>query len=212
MDGCGQEESWEDSKELLDAILSDRSIARLYWALSKMDPETRNYFSAVLELGAGSLRRRLDFYGSHICIRRGRVLLPGGSEAESAWEDLAGASPGSPADFIPNCFRKTRVGWRLIMTCFPRESQDKRNISSKHTGCSGFMVRCQLQLHPQVPQPGVFRPAPWLFLLVSQIQWDPRASHWFPGISKCGGKFFLAGKMLLVRIRERESTPDQECR
>src|SRR5438445_12895909 len=48
----------------------------------------------------------LDFYGSHICIRSGRVIVPGGSVAAPAWKELVGASPDSPGEFIPKLVTK----------------------------------------------------------------------------------------------------------
>jgi len=62
----------EASKDLLDTILSDPAIARVYWALSKLDPET----SDVLQHSVGIKKLLpyaavIDFYGSHICIRGG---------------------------------------------------------------------------------------------------------------------------------------------
>jgi hypothetical protein len=52
----------------------------------------------------------LDFYGSHLCIRAGRVIVPGGIGAESAWKDLVGASPASPAAFVQKLLARDK-GW-----------------------------------------------------------------------------------------------------
>src|SRR5439155_1256372 len=88
-------------KDLVDALLRDPALARLYWAMARIDAETR----VSLRQSPG-LRKLLpfasvlDFYGSHICIRSGRVIVPGGTEVESAWKDLVGASPASPAEFV----------------------------------------------------------------------------------------------------------------
>src|SRR5436189_2025527 len=90
----------KDTKDLVDALLRDPALARLYWAMARIDAETR----VSLRQSPG-LRKLLpsasvlDFYGSHICIRSGRVIVPGGTEAESAWKDLVGASPESPGEF-----------------------------------------------------------------------------------------------------------------
>ncbi|WP_433967929.1 hypothetical protein [Tunturiibacter gelidiferens] len=66
------------SGSLLDALLSDASVARLYWALAKTDDETalalRNAPGLRKLLPFGSI---LDFYGSQICVRSGRVIVPG---------------------------------------------------------------------------------------------------------------------------------------
>src|SRR5580692_36091 len=91
----------ESSKDLVDTILSDPTVAQLYWALSKLDSETDNSLQRFMGvrklLPYGAV---LDFYGSHLCIRDGRVIVPGGPNAESAWKDLVGASPASPTAFV----------------------------------------------------------------------------------------------------------------
>ena len=38
----------------------------------------------------------LDFYGSHLRIHNGRVIVPGGARAEAGWRELVGAGPDSP--------------------------------------------------------------------------------------------------------------------
>jgi hypothetical protein len=171
-----------DSKELVDAILSDHSIARLYWALSKMDLETRNYLqhnfgiSGLVPYGA-----LLDFYGSHICIRRGRVQLPGGAQADSTWEDLVGASPANPADFIPKLLSKDK-GWLVayfdVLAGVSRRQgvyfTDARRVQR-------FFAAMSTPTPSTSATSGVFRPAPWLLLLVTQTQWDSRGEPLVPG-------------------------------
>jgi hypothetical protein len=56
--------------KVLDALLSDPALARLYWALSRIDGETR--IALQKSPGLGKLlpfAATLDFYGSHISIR-----------------------------------------------------------------------------------------------------------------------------------------------
>jgi hypothetical protein len=180
--GTGKKNRREDSKALVDAILSDHSLARLYWALSKMDTETRVFLQRNLGirklLPYGAV---LDFYGSHICVRRGRVLVPGGVEAESAWEELAGASPESATDFIPRLLSKDK-GWLAayydVLSSVSRRQQE-------HFIKARVLRQFYSALEPRTQLPsatsGVFRPAPWLFLLVSQIQFDPKGEPLVPG-------------------------------
>src|ERR1700733_10014391 len=101
----------ENSKDLLDTILNDSGVARLYWALSRLDPETRN--SLRQSIGLEKLvpyAAVLDFYGRELCISGGRVNVPGGTGADAAWKDLVGASPTSPATFVPRLLAKDK-GW-----------------------------------------------------------------------------------------------------
>src|SRR5205823_4713703 len=92
---------WTNGNDLVDTMLRDPSLARLYSALSQIDPDTQ----AALRQSPGlkrlvSLAAVLDFYGSHIRTQGGRVLVPGGTAAEAAWKDLVGASPESAGDFV----------------------------------------------------------------------------------------------------------------
>ncbi|MGC2400773.1 MAG: hypothetical protein WA510_13355, partial [Acidobacteriaceae bacterium] len=101
----------ESSKDLVDTLLNDQSVARLYWALSKVDPETSK--SLQRSIGIGKLLPYapvLDFYGRSLCISAGRVIVPGGATAEPAWKDLVGASPTSPAAFVERLLAKDK-GW-----------------------------------------------------------------------------------------------------
>src|SRR5579859_312018 len=58
----------ENSRDLLDTILNDPSVARLYWAFSRLDPETGK--SLQQSVGLGKLvpyAAILDFYGRGLC-------------------------------------------------------------------------------------------------------------------------------------------------
>jgi len=97
--------------DVVDMLLSDPSVARFYWALARMDAET---LSSLRQSNALKkmvpLAPILDFYGTHLCIRSGHVVLPGGPVAAPAWKDLVGANPDVPAEFIPKLLAKDN-GW-----------------------------------------------------------------------------------------------------
>ena len=96
---------------LLDLLLNDRGVARLYRAMSNIDLETSQ--SLRLLFGLKSLMPiapALDFYGSELSIRTGRVSVPGGFDAEPAWRALVGASPETPASFLARLYSKDD-GW-----------------------------------------------------------------------------------------------------
>ena len=105
------EADWAGSKNLLDSLLRDSALSRLYWAFAQMDPETQ----AVLRQSPGLKRLLpygpvLDFYGSRVRIRSGRVLVPGGARAESVWRDLVGVAPDATGDFVLRLASKDN-GW-----------------------------------------------------------------------------------------------------
>jgi len=88
------------SGDVLDALLSDPVLARLYWAISAVDAETRD--QVYKPIGVKNLlpiAPVLDFYGAELYMRNGRIAVPGGSGAEAAWKKLVGADPASPSTF-----------------------------------------------------------------------------------------------------------------
>src|SRR5215813_1897426 len=95
------------SSGLVEALIRNPLLSRLYWAFSRLDPETRTSLKESVGLKkllpfAGDL----DFYGAEISIRAGRVQVPGGVSTEAAWNDLVGSSPESPAEFVPKLLAK----------------------------------------------------------------------------------------------------------
>jgi hypothetical protein len=100
-----------DWTNLLDILLHDRDVDRLYSALARSDQQTR--LALVQSPGLRKLlplAPLLDFYGSRICIRSGQVTVPAGASAERAWRELVGANPNSPGDFVTHLLAKDH-GW-----------------------------------------------------------------------------------------------------
>jgi hypothetical protein len=171
-----------EQTRIVDEILADRSVARLYWALSKIDPETRLYLRRtygiknLLEYGPV-----LDFYGSHLCVRNGHVLVPGGTEAESAWEELVGVSPRNARDFIPTLLAKDN-GW--LAAYFDSLLSVNGGARQSYFTASPRLQRFYAALRGTKPASatrGVFRPAPWLLLLISEIPWAQDGEPLVPG-------------------------------
>ena len=78
---------------MVEVLVNDPEVARLYWALAKDDAETRLALHQSPGLRAlFPLAPTLDFYGGEISIRSGRVIVPGGTNAEPVWKELVGAS------------------------------------------------------------------------------------------------------------------------
>ncbi len=172
----------EGSTNFVDVVLRDPATARLYWAVSRLDPDTR----AILRDSVG-LRKLLpyapvmDFYGSRICIRSGRVLVPGGPSAEAAWKDLVGASPQSPADFVPKLLAKDR-GW--LAAYFDALSRVRPSQQAYFTDANRMRHFYEAL---RTPDPSVdatrgsFRPAPGLLLLVTRLQLEANGEPHVPG-------------------------------
>jgi len=167
---------------LIDLLINDPSVARLYWALTKSDAETR--LALVRNPG---LRRllpygaTLDFYGSQISIRNGRVVVPGGSWTQVSWKDLVGASPENPGEFVPRLLAKDD-GWLAVYFDVLSRVNDSQR---EHLIENGRLKRFYDDLRGTDIQPpptrGVFRQAPDLLVLFTRVKWDPNGQPHVPG-------------------------------
>jgi hypothetical protein len=172
----------EGSGALLDALLHHPALARLYDAWARIDSETQ--FALARSPGLRKLApyaASLDFYGSYIRVRSGRVLVPGGSVAESGWNDLVGVSPQSPGEFVLRLIAKDH-GWLAAyfdsLSRVPPEQQ-------AHFVEPPRLRRCYEALRGKTNSPSamvsVFRPDPFLLLLITRLQWEPDGNPHVPG-------------------------------
>lgn len=171
----------ENSRDLLGTILYDRSTARLYWALSKLDPETRRFLEQSVGLPKLlPFASVLDFYGREICISNGRVLVPGGARATEAWKELVGADPASPASFVPKLLAKDKGWLAAYFDVLSRISGKQQEYFTDPHRLRTFYSA--LGTYPAIPATrGSFRPAPWLLLLVTRLQLDESGRPFVPG-------------------------------
>ena len=170
------------NRGVVDSILRDPEMARLYWGLSRIDTETANFLWETLgqkKLTAGA--PVLDFYGSHISVRSGHVLVPGGAAAESAWRNLVGVSPSAPGDFVNQLLTKDE-GW--LAAYFDAMSRVGPTQQAYFTN-SGRLQHFYEALRGSNATPNAtkhsFRPDQGLFLLVTRLQLDPNGQPHIPG-------------------------------
>ena len=172
----------EVSRDLIDTIVNDPALARLYWAFSKLDPETVK----VLHTSIG-IRKLLpyaavlDFYGSRLCIRDGQVIVPGGPEAEAAWKDVVGASPASPAAFIQKLLA-TDKGWlTAYFDVLSRVSRSRQAYFTDPHRLRRFYEALRAPDPSGGATVGVFRPTPELLLLATRLQFESTGQPLVPG-------------------------------
>ena len=172
----------ESSKDLLDTILNDQSVARLYWALSRIDPETGK--SLQESIGIEKLlpyAAVLDFYGRSLSISGGRVTVPGGAPAEAAWKDLVGASPTSSAAFVTKLLAKDKGWLAAYFDALSRVSGSQRAYFTDPHRLRLFYDGLRSP-EPSAPATkGSFRPAPALLLLVTRLHLDDSGEPLIPG-------------------------------
>ena len=170
------------NRGVVDSILRDPELARLYWALSRMDSETGQLLWQ--SLGAKKLivgAPVLDFYGSQISIRSGRVLVPGGPAAENAWRELVGASPRSPADFVSRLMTKDSGWLASYFDTLSRVNQTQQAYFTAPRRLSRLYDALRGRDLTPIPTKHSFRPDPALFLLEARLQISPDGQPHIPG-------------------------------
>jgi len=181
-DWMGASDEAADSKDLLDKLLRDPLLARLYWAVSRTDAETR----VALQQSPGFRKLLpyaavLDFYGGGIGIRSGRVMVPGGTRAEPAWKDLVGASAQSSGEFVLRLLSKDRGWLAAYYDAVSRVNQSRQPYFTEPHHLHHFYEALRGQdLSTDAARP-VFRPAPGLLLLLTRLQLDPNGEPHIPG-------------------------------
>ena len=170
------------AQTLVDMLLHEPEMDRLYWSLANSDAETRN----TLLHSPGLARLEpfgpvLDFYGSQLCIRNGRVVVPGGAAAEAGWRDLVGASPHSPGDFVLH-LAATDNGWlALYFDTLSRVSASQQ----AYLTASPRLRRMYEAFRDPEPKAyssrAIFRRAPALLMLFTRLQRGSDGEPLIPG-------------------------------
>jgi len=170
------------NRGVVDSILRDPQLARLYWAMSRMDSETAQFLWQ--SFGQKKLitdAAVLDFYGSEISVRSGRVLVPGGAASESAWKDLVGANPRSPADFISRLLIKDGGWLAAYFDTLSRVDQTQQNYFASPRRLQRFYDALRGRDITPSPVRHSFRPDQGMFLLVTRTELDANGEPHIPG-------------------------------
>ena len=175
-----KESRWKRS--LIDTFLHHPTIARLYWAMSKMDPETRYSLKQSPGLaGLLSVAPDLDFYGSHIVIRSGHVVVPGGADAQAAWKSVVGADPSNSSEFVTKLLTKDKGWLAAFYDCMARAGHDQQqHFTDQHRLQSAYAAFRGSQPLSDAARPA-FRLASGLLLLLNNLQWDAQGNPIIPG-------------------------------
>ena len=92
--------------QIIGAILSDRNTALLYHGLAGLDDETLAWLGPERETLRHLMRHAGAFavFGPSVRVRAGRIVVPGGTEAEPMWQTIIGADPARPSAFVRRLF------------------------------------------------------------------------------------------------------------
>lgn len=179
---AGNKNDQQYVKDLIDTLLHDPAMARLYWAFSRLDPETREALRRTV--GIRKLIPEsavLDFYGGYLSIRSGRVLVPGGAAAEPAWKSLVGANPESPGDFVPELLTKDKGWLAAYFDVLSRVNRAQQAYFTEPDRLRHFYDSLRAPDRSAAATRGAFRPAPGLLLLVARLQFEPNGQPHIPG-------------------------------
>ncbi len=167
---------------LLDLLLNDEDADRLYTALAKLDPETRN---ALFQ--SPGLKRllfyapALDFYGSRLCIRSGELVLPGGEAARSAWEALVGASSHSPGEFVVRLLAKDQGWLAAYFDALARVGPEQQARLTQGNRLKNLYAAYRAGAPSVEAASSVFTRNSALLLLFTRLQWDDSGEPLIPG-------------------------------
>lgn len=197
----------ENSRDLLDTILYDPSIARLYWAFSRLDSETSK--SLKDSVGLGKIlpyAAVLDFYGRELCIRNGSVVVPGGAPAVAAWKELVGASPSSPNTFVPKLLAKDKGWLAAYFDVLARSGPQQQAYFTDPNRLRLFYSGLRAPDPSALSTRGSFRPAPWMLLLATRLHLDASGQPLVPGsIDEWNDIIFRMQNSSLVRRWSRQN-------
>jgi hypothetical protein len=170
------------NKGVVDSLLRNPALARLYWGMARIDHETAAYlWKNVGQSKLISSAAVLDFYGSHISIRSGHVIVPGGAPSESAWKDLVGASPASPADFVSRLLAKDDGWLAAYFDALSRVGRLQQIYLADPRHLQPFYEALRGQDISPSPTKHSFRPDQGLFLLATRLRLDPNGQPHIPG-------------------------------
>ena len=123
----------------------------------------------------------LDFYGSQISIRSGRVLLPGGANSEAAWKDLVGASPEAPGDFVLHLLSKDNGWLAAYFDAVSRVSHAQQAHLTEPARLKHIYEAFRSPDAEPAATASVFRKAPGLLVLFTRVEWDADGQPHVPG-------------------------------
>ena len=169
-------------ENLVDVLLHDRDVARLYWAMSKVDAETQ----VALHRAPGlktllPLAPALEFYGNQLEIRSGRVLLPGGPDAAKKWEDLAGANPANAGQFVRRLLENDHGWLAAYYDALEHVSPEQQaHLLSGDRFKYFYGVYHAAEAGVSATR-GIFPSNGELMILFSDVRWQPNGDMYMPG-------------------------------
>ena len=165
---------------LLDVLMHDQDLDRLYSAMSKYDSETRAalYQSPGLKRLA-QLAAVIDLYGSQICVRKGQVILPG--NVDKPWEELVGERPTSPGPFVVSLLSKDGGWLAAYFDTLSRLHHSQQNHFIEGNRLKRFYSVYRSTAARSDASKGVYPRNGDLLILLASLKWQPDGDVAVPG-------------------------------
>lgn len=167
--------------DMLDILLNDPEVDRLYSALARVDSQTAARL--MMSPGLGKLlpvAPVFDFYGSQICIHSGSVTVPGGPGAEAAWRDLVGASPKSPGTFVSRLLDRDHGWLAAYFDALSRVDPSEQAHFTQRPRLRRLYTSWRAAAGKIGAAEGVFPRNANLVLLFTRMQWTPSGEPIIP--------------------------------
>jgi hypothetical protein len=179
-DWTGKEASKD--ADVIDSFADDPTLSRLYWGLSRVDEETRDELWRSLGIAKMMpMASVIDFYGSTLALRAGRVAVPGGTGADAAWKRLVGAEPGHPAEFLVHLLQKDNGLLAEYYDSVARAPRPELTYLTRGDHLQRFYAAFRGQNASFDAVRSVFRPGAGLLLLVTRLPVDNSGELLVPG-------------------------------
>ena len=174
----------KSANNLIDLLMNNQNVDRLYSGMARIDPETRKQlYQSVGLRKLLPLAPTFDFYGGRICIRSGAVILPGGDAAERTWQELAGASPRNPGEFVPHLLTKGQGWLAAYFDALSRVTPEQQAQFVEGDRLKQVYDAYRSTAPTLGAATGVFPRNTELMLLLTRVQWDANGKLRVPGNS-----------------------------
>jgi hypothetical protein len=168
--------------DMLDVLLNDPEVDRLYSAMARVDSQTAARLS--MSPGLGKLlpvADIFDFYGSQLCIHSGKVEVPGGKSADAAWRELVGASPAAPGTFVDHLMQRDHGWLAAYFDALSRVDPGQQAYLTKTPRLRNLYDAWHTAGGKTGAAEGVFPRNADLVLLFTRLQWKASGEPAIPG-------------------------------
>jgi hypothetical protein len=167
--------------EFIDAFLSDPAACRLYVAMAKLDPETRE--SLRKTVAASKLKafaHVIDFFGAMFEMRGGKAVVPGGARSAAAWGEMAGVPPDQGASFFEHLVSKDDGWMASYFDSLARVNGPVQDYLTEPQRMKRFYGAIRGRVTSPGPARPVFRSNTDMLLLTTRLRLDGDRPH-IPG-------------------------------